>query len=130
MDNIKIKNKISLLNRMTKSILERIEITKSSLESVINNHGNTEDIFILTANYYQMIIDELELLLNISNDITESEYYSKYSNPESVEAMQITKEYFIETIDSTKKNLKDHKANKPKKRPKTTRSVLRTSGLK
>ncbi len=114
MDSQLMRQQMTTFTDSSTKTFSRVVHTKEALEKIISLYGETKEVSALVKLYYQMIIDEYELLLIILNNLAEDSYIKELRSSKELDAgiTRINK-ILNESIVDAKENLKLQKKKAP-----------------
>ena len=140
MDSQTMRQQMAAFNNSFTKSFSRVVQTKEALEKIISQYGETKEVSDLVKLFYQMIIDEYEVLLLMLNNLTEDSYVKELRSSQDLEEGITRIRNILEgSIADAMENLKSHKNKSPLKKTavkkldknkNVTRKLLNNLGMK
>ena len=141
MDSQTMRQQMTAFTDSSTRTFSRVVRTKEVIEKIISQNGETKEVSDLVKLFYQMIVDEYELLLLLLNNLSEDSYVKELrSSHELEEGLTSIKNILEGSIADAKEHLKSHKKKKTPvnntgikkydKNKNLTRQLLNSLGLK
>ena len=114
MDSQTVRQQMAAFTNSSTKSFSRVVQTKEALEKIISQYGETKEVSDLVKLFYQMIIDEHEVLLSILNNLTEDLYVKELRNSQDLEVGITRIRNILEgSIADAMENLKSHMNKSP-----------------